>query len=200
LFPILTPLYVFLGTGMHAGIYLLQRAPFPQHVALYVVFIATFQRQFGPLFQRGRPAPRWTAIYDELCPRCRRTMVFLDSMDWRKRLTFIESEEQWPRASAAAPSRIPDESQHTLLVIGPDATIYRDFAAFRKLTGLLPPLWPLWPVLYCPGFRQLGPWLYRLLADGSARHACRAQLACIGAGKHESFEVVPSSGGSPQHL
>jgi len=176
LFPILTPLYVFLGIGMHVGIYLLQRAPFPQHVALYVVFIETLRRQFGPLFQRRRPAPRWAAIYDELCPLCRRTMVFLDSMDWRKRLTLIESEGQWPRGSAAAPSRTPDQSQQTLLVIGPDATIYRDFLGFRKLTGLLPPLWPLWPVLHCPGFRRLGPWIYRLLADGSARHACRAEL------------------------
>jgi predicted DCC family thiol-disulfide oxidoreductase YuxK len=176
LFPILTPLYVFLGTGMHVGIYLLQRAPFPQYVAVYVVFVETFRRQFGPLFQRRRLAPRWTAIYDELCPRCRRTMVFLDSMDWRKRLTFIESEGQWPRASAGAPSRIPDQSQHTLFVIGPDATIYRGFYGFRKLTGLLPPLWPLWPIFHCPGFRRLGPRIYRLLSDGSAGHVCRVEL------------------------
>jgi len=176
LFPILTPLYVFLGTGMHVGIYVLQRAPFPQLVALYVVFIETFRRQFGAYFRRGRPAPRWAAIYDELCPRCRRTMVFLDSMDWRKRLTFIESEGQWPHASAAAPSRIPDRSPQTLFVIGPDGTIYRDFFGFRKLTGLLPPLWPLWPVLHCPGFRRLGPWIYRLLSDDSAGHVCPAEL------------------------
>jgi hypothetical protein len=180
LFPTLTLLYVFLGTGMHVGIYLLQRAPFPQLVVLYVVFIETFRRQFGPFFERVRPAPRWAAVYDELCPRCRRTMALLDSMDWRKRLAFIETAGQRPHASGVASSRIPNQSQQTLLVMGPDATIYRDFFGFRQLTGLLPPLWPLWPVLHCPGFRRLGPWIYRLLVDGLARHACRAELAGIG--------------------
>jgi hypothetical protein len=103
-------------------------------------------------------------------------MVLLDSMDWRNRLAFIDLEREWPRATAAAPSLTADQARRTLLVVGPDATLYRGFFAFRQLAGLLPPLWPLWPVLHLPGLDRLGPWIYRLVADGHTYHVRRPEV------------------------
>jgi predicted DCC family thiol-disulfide oxidoreductase YuxK len=174
LFPVLTVPYAFLGLGMHLGIQILQRAPFPQTMALYVVFIETFRRQLVPLFKGTRPRPSWTAIYDGLCPLCLRSMVLLDSMDWRYRLDFIDLERDWPRAAATVPSLTADLDRRTLLLIGPDARLYRGFFAFRELAALLPPLWPLWPLVQLPG---LGRSIYWIVAGGHARHGRLAEAA-----------------------
>jgi uncharacterized membrane protein YphA (DoxX/SURF4 family) len=58
LWPRLTPVFVLAGVGLHTGIYVLQRAPFPQLIALYVVFVvelrAAWRRFPVAPFARGR--------------------------------------------------------------------------------------------------------------------------------------------------
>lgn len=179
LIPRLTLLYVVLGTGMHAGIYLLQRAPFPQSIALYVVFIEVLRRQLGPLVTRTRTAPIWTVAYDGLCPLCIRTMVILDAMDWRHRLTFVDLGREWPRIAAAAPSLTSDQARLAMQVIGPDGSLHGGFFAFRELSRVLPLLWPLWPLLHLPGAGRIGPWVYQVVAGRRVRHACTGAVCEI---------------------
>jgi uncharacterized membrane protein YphA (DoxX/SURF4 family) len=45
--PRLVWLFVLAGAGLHTGIYVLQRAPFPQMIALYVVFIGELRKALG---------------------------------------------------------------------------------------------------------------------------------------------------------
>ena len=42
--------------------------------------------------------------------------------------------------------------------------LHEGFHAFRRLTLLLPPLWPLAPLLWLPGVPSLGTGLYRWVA------------------------------------
>lgn len=179
LFPRLALWYVLLGTGMHVGIYLLQRAPFPQTVALYIVFIEALRRQLGHRFARSRAAASWTVVYDGRCPLCLRTMVMLDAADWRHRLAVVDLESEWPRLAAVAPSLTTDQARLAMHVIGPDGTVHRGFFAFRELAGVLPVLWPLWPLLHLPGLGRLGPWVYQVVAGRRTRHVCAAEVCEI---------------------
>lgn len=179
LFPRLTLWYVLLGTGMHTGIYLLQRAPFPQTVALYVVFIEILRRQLGHRFARSRAAAPWTVIYDGHCPLCLQTMVTLDAMDWRHRIAFVDLESEWAKVTAAAPSLTVAEARLAMHVVGPDGTVHRGFFGFRELARVVPLLWPLWPLLHLPGANRIGPWVYQVVAGRRARHACRADVCEI---------------------
>jgi hypothetical protein len=55
LWPRYTWLFVLGGIGLHTGIYLLQRAPFPQLIALYVVFVGQLRHQWPS--RAGNPGP-----------------------------------------------------------------------------------------------------------------------------------------------
>ena len=175
LLPRLTWLFLLGGAGLHIGIYLLQRAPFPQFIVLYVVFIEAL-RAHPPWRPAAKPAQaRWTVIYDGLCPFCIRSMVILDYLDVRRRLSFVDLEREWPKAAVLAPGVSPEQARHAMHVTSPDGRVTRGFFAFRSLARVLPPLWLVLPLLYLPLMDRIGPWFYDLVARSRGRQVCRAE-------------------------
>lgn len=178
LFPQLTWLFLIGGAGMHAAIYLAQRAPFPQFIVLYVVF-AEAVRQHWPA-RRSAPAPAggWTVIYDGLCPLCVRTMVVLDYLDLQSRLRFVDLERE-PALTASAGAAV-DEARHVIHVRDSAGHVTRGFFAFRELARALAPLWPIRPLLYLPSADRIGPWVYGVVARNRKRRRCRVETCAVG--------------------
>jgi predicted DCC family thiol-disulfide oxidoreductase YuxK len=177
--PRLVWLGVVAGAGLHVGIYVLQRAPFPQFIALYVVFIDELRR-YSPFRRRAaKPAPVWTVVYDGLCPLCIRTMTVLDALDWRHRLAFVDLERDWGRAAALAPGLSAGAARHAMHVVAPDGTVYRGYAAFRRLASVLPLLWPLAPLMALPLADRVGSAVYDGVARNRGRIPCRAETCAV---------------------
>lgn len=175
LVPSLTWFYVLLGVGFHTGIYWTMRAPFFTFIALYVVFIESLRR-YMPLAHRfrKRARPRWMVLYDGLCPRCIRTAVVLEELDWRKRVTFVDFERDPARVEQIAPGLQLDDARRSMHVVSPEGKLHEGFFAFRRLARLIPGLWPLIPLLYAPAASSIGARFYTAVARQRRRVACRA--------------------------
>jgi predicted DCC family thiol-disulfide oxidoreductase YuxK len=179
LLPGLTLLFVLSGIAVHVGIYATQRAPFPQLVVLYIVFIEQLRRQVPGWDRIAQPKRDWTVVYDGLCPLCIRSMVILDYLDLRGRLVFVDLEREWARAHAQAPGLTPEAARHAMHVVGPDGRVYRGFFGFRALTAVLPPLWVLFPLAHLPLADRAGGWIYDRVARSRGRELCRAETCTI---------------------
>jgi len=181
LLPRFTWLFLLAGAGLHTAIYVTQRAPFPQFIVLYVVFIEAVRahapRRWAAKAVRERA--KWTVIYDGLCPLCIRSMTILDWLDLRSRLTFVDLERDWQKAAFAAPGLTPEQARHAMHVTSPAGRVTRGFQAFRELARVLPPLWPLVPLLYLPLVDRFGTWLYGLVARNRGRQVCRVEACAI---------------------
>jgi predicted DCC family thiol-disulfide oxidoreductase YuxK len=177
-------LFVAAGIGLHVGIYVLQRAPFPQLIALYVVFVGELRESWrrspwGSRATASAPRRRWTLVYDGLCPLCLRTMAVLEWMDLNRTLEFVDLERHWKEAVAIAPSLSPTEARHAMHLVGPDGTVARGYDAFARLARLLPPLWPVVPFTRLPFADLAGRRAYRLIAGLRSRHQCRIESCPI---------------------
>ena len=101
-------------------------------------------------------------------------MAFLDYLDARRRLRFVDLERDWSAAAATVPGLTQDEARHEIHLVGPDGEVYLGFFAFRALARLLPLMWPLLPLLRGPVASRLGQWSYGIIARSRGRTVCRA--------------------------
>lgn len=113
--------------------------------------------------QTVRPG-RAVVLYDGKCPLCRKSVAILRRLDWLGRLGYHDANdvENLPESSVPlAPERLLQEMH----VVTPGGrSVYAGFAAFRWMAGRLPPLWPVWPLLFLPGVPWLGRRVYRWIA------------------------------------
>jgi predicted DCC family thiol-disulfide oxidoreductase YuxK/uncharacterized membrane protein YphA (DoxX/SURF4 family) len=180
LIPALALPFVAFGSAFHTGIWLLQRAPFFQFLALYSVFVEPIRKHW-PRWLRVAPRasqPRWTVTYDGMCPLCLRTVTILGYLDLRERLALANLED--PDAHLIVPRTITPAALHTQIhLVDPAGRAYSGFLAFRALTRLLPPLWPIFPLVYLPGVTWLGSRAYSRIAVSRAHVPCRAASSSI---------------------
>lgn len=105
-----------------------------------------------------------TVLYDGRCDFCRRSVRLLQKLDWRGGLQFADGRDRAnlpPTTEPLDPRRLLEEMH----VVTPDGRrVFHGFAAFRRIAGLLPPLWPLLPFLYVPGVPWLGQRAYLWVA------------------------------------
>lgn len=104
-----------------------------------------------------------TVLYDGQCVLCQQSLRILQALDWRKRLTPLDSQDQ-----ALVQERYPHLDYENLMgaihVITPKGQTLVGFFALRHLAHYLPLLWLVLPLLYVPGMNWLGPKLYRWVA------------------------------------
>jgi len=176
-FPRLVPLFLLGGIALHGLIYAVQRAPFIHFVFLYVAFLEGLRRGFrrAPVRAAAAPPAPWTVIYDGLCPLCIRSMTILDTLDSRHRLAYLDLQGDRSRLAAIAPGVSAEQARAAMHVVSPSTEVYRGFFGFRQLARILPPLWPVLPLLYLPFAATIGPRLYDLVAGRRTRHVCTAE-------------------------
>ena len=107
---------------------------------------------------------RAVVLYDGDCPLCRRTTSILKRLDWFGRLAFHNCRDATHIPAHTAhldPARMIAEMH----VLTPERdSALSGFRAVRWIAGRVPPLWPLYPLLFLPGMPRLGQRLYLWVA------------------------------------
>lgn len=172
-FPKLIWLYIPVGASFHVGIYLAQRAPFFQYLALYAVFIpwAALFKVISHQVKGSDTRQKAAVFYDGLCPICIRSMTVLCYFDWLQRLAYRDLEVDWHQLSAQHSIISIEECRAEMHLLKPDGTVHKGFFAFREMLKYLPPLWPLLAIMYAPGMATIGPKIYSAVASNRQRYS-----------------------------
>lgn len=101
-------------------------------------------------------------LYDGDCGFCVSAARRLSRLDPTGRVELVDLR----RADLAAlDARLtPELCEGAVQLLEPDGRLSGGFDALKRLTALLPALWPAWPLLRLPGARWAGPRLYEALA------------------------------------
>jgi predicted DCC family thiol-disulfide oxidoreductase YuxK len=172
IFPSLVWIYIPMGAMFHIGIYMAQRAPFFQYLALYAVFIpwAATIKAISHRLKWSDKRRRAEIFYDGLCPICIRAMTSLCYFDWFQRLDYRDLEVHWPELSQRHPHISLEDCRAEMHLLKPDGTVKKGFFAVRDIIKYLPPLWPLLAIAYLPGAAFVGSKIYSLVASNRQRY------------------------------
>jgi predicted DCC family thiol-disulfide oxidoreductase YuxK len=107
--------------------------------------------------------PQATIVYDGLCLLCRRSCAFLRTLDWLRRLEFVDLRDA---RIVDRPDLDRARSLESIHVFFADGRRRTGFDAVRSLLWLLLPLIPLAPFLYIPGVGVIGRRAYHRIATG----------------------------------
>ncbi|HWC31041.1 MAG TPA: DUF393 domain-containing protein [Dehalococcoidia bacterium] len=109
-------------------------------------------------------AGRSTFYYDGDCGFCTQTVRLLSHLDLKGRVRWItfQSLDALPAGLTEADFRREAYIEHRGVLEG-------GFYSFRRLTLLLPPLWPLAPLLWLPGIDRPGKAVYAWVARNRTR-------------------------------
>lgn len=107
------------------------------------------------------PKSGWL-LYDGDCSLCERAARSLARWDLTGRLALLDLRAADLSALPAAVTR--DQAAARLHLVEPTGRVSAGFDAVRRLTALLPALWPAAPVLHFPGARLVLEPAYELLA------------------------------------
>lgn len=184
--PKLAWFYVPLGISFHVGIYLAQKAPFFQYIAIYSVFIswtaiiAFFSRSSAAKHEKQQPE----IFYDGLCPLCIRSMTVLSYFDWFNRLKYSDLEQRWQYLQQKHPQVSFDDCLAEMHLLLPNNSVKKGFFAFRAILWHIPALWPFLLLCYFPGAAIIGPKVYKFVASRRKRLTrCTFDSCSIGAQK-----------------
>ncbi len=115
-------------------------------------------------------ASRLKLIYDGHCGFCRASVRQLKVMDLFNKVEYVDFQahpdlsELHPQLNKkTATSRIHLIEPPYLL--GEEKKLYAGFFVFRRLSFVMPMLWPMVLVLYAPGSGLIGPLVYQWVAD-----------------------------------
>lgn len=166
-----------MGVLLHGGIIVsLNVYPFGfgmlVHYALLVPF--SWWRCIGDAVRARQP--RLTVLYDQLCPLCNRTVLFIGHFDIRHAIEFkgLQSHAR----DYAQLNRIPEsELLRDLYAIDRTGRCYSGIDTYIRILGHLGYTAPLALLLKLPGIYQLARAAYRHIADNRARLTCDATCA-----------------------
>jgi len=112
--------------------------------------------------------PEHRVLYDGGCGLCRRSREMLERIDGKRRLRFVDIHD--PEGAARGfPELRWEDLMEEMHVVDPYGGVTRGFDAFRTITGALPALWALFPLLHLPGVPAIGRRVYRWVAERRGR-------------------------------
>ena len=112
----------------------------------------------------GRATPDWTFYYDGDCGFCSRVVRLMAALDRRRRVRWVAFQ-----SLETLPGRLTRTDLLREAYIQRDEVLEGGFYSFRRLTRLLPPLWPLWSLLMAPGVNKAGEVVYAWVARNRMR-------------------------------
>lgn len=166
-----------MGMALHGGIIVsLNIYPFGfgmlVHYALLVPF--SWWRCIGDAVKARQP--RLTVLYDQLCPLCNRTVLFIQHFDIRRAIEFKglqTSVRDYPELNG-----IPEaELLRDLYAIDRTGRCFSGVDTYIRILRQLGYTAPLGLLMQIPGIYQLARATYRRIADNRARLACDASCA-----------------------
>lgn len=171
IFPRLAWFYIPAGVAFHIGIYLTQKAPFFQYLAIFVVFIPWadiikyVSSRFGDLGKKEKPE----VFFDGQCSLCIRSMVLLRYFDWFNRLSYCDFQKRWSSLAKSHPEISFGDLRREMHLVLPNGKVYKGFFAFRSICKYMPLFWPLLVFFYFPFTSVIGPKIYGFVANRRPR-------------------------------
>ncbi len=159
---------IYLGFLFHATLILTLDVPaiffflFPAQLLLFVApeKILAWVKERQNIFCS---APTVKVIYDGHCQFCVGSIKMLKVMDLFARLTFVDYHTQGDLTLLHRDLTFA-KVHSQLYLIEPCGNLHGGFFAFRRVTWLLPMLYPLIFFVYFPGANILGPFLYNCIS------------------------------------
>ncbi|MBL1265334.1 DCC1-like thiol-disulfide oxidoreductase family protein [Methylomicrobium sp. RS1] len=173
----LRPLYLFIGIGLHLGITLsLNIYPFGLGMLSFYTLLVPFSwwRRIGQIFIAREPL--LTVFYDQLCPLCNRTVLFLNHFDIFRRIDFKSAQEHAGQYSALS-ALSQEELLKDLYALDRENRLYAGLDTYIQI--LIKMRYPslLGFMLKLPGIYHLAARKYRQIADTRARVTCTEECA-----------------------
>jgi len=145
---------------MHVGIILLQNIVFLDFMLILLIFydFSAISRKVGTWLRRRKQVQ---ALYDGMCPFCRRTVRVLGAMDLFRAVEFLDfrslnldeyNQKHAVKLTAAALDK-------EIFVIS-HGRVHGGFEGYRVMALRMPAFWPLVPFLFLPGMSMLGKSVY----------------------------------------
>ena len=101
-------------------------------------------------------------IFDGNCRFCLAQVQRLARWDRGSRLAFLSLHD--PRVTECCPELTRKQLMENLYLVDQNGNYHYGAAAFRILSRRLPILWPIAPLLNCPGTLSLWQWTYQQVA------------------------------------
>jgi predicted DCC family thiol-disulfide oxidoreductase YuxK len=120
--------------------------------------------------------PHLVVLIDGECPMCRRLARRLARIDWLHRLSFEDGSNAVVR-ERFAPGLDEVAALAAMHVVAPDGSRRSGFDGFLRLAQVVPLLWLPAAVGALPGIRQIGRFIYRIVAANRTRGRC-TDTAC----------------------
>lgn len=108
-------------------------------------------------------AKRPQLIYDGACGFCRASVQQLKIMDLFDRVDYLDY-QSFPDLAALHPALNKEKAASQIHLIEPSGPLTGGFFAFRRLSLLMPMLYPAVPLLFFPGMGIVGPFCYKMIA------------------------------------
>ncbi len=108
-------------------------------------------------------AKKIAVLFDGRCGFCKASVLVLRSLDFLRRLEFVNFYDKTKREMTAPGVALAtlEQAMHVKMQNG---GLYAGFSAFRELAWHLPPAWMLAPLLYLPGVKAIGDAVYAQVA------------------------------------
>lgn len=160
------------GALLHGGILLsLNIYPFGFGMLVHYFLLAPFAwwTNIGAALRAERPT--LTVLYDQLCPLCNRTVLFIEHFDFRKAIDFKGL--QTHGRSYLAPGAVPDaELLKDLYAIDLGGNRYSGLETYLRILFHMGYTAPFALLLMLPGVHYLARATYRRIADNRKRIIC----------------------------
>jgi predicted DCC family thiol-disulfide oxidoreductase YuxK len=111
---------------------------------------------------RGR---KHMLLFDGGCGLCQGTVAVIHSLDLLRRIELCDAFNRWPEIAARFPHLDQGACLEDMHLITATGQVYTGFEAYRRLAWILPLGWIALPLLYLPGVRPIGQWVYRIVAS-----------------------------------
>jgi predicted DCC family thiol-disulfide oxidoreductase YuxK len=158
------------GIGFLVGIRLLMGPTFEAFV-ICNAFWVPWAWLGSRLSERVSAADRHALLYDGACGMCRGTVAVLTRADLLGHVELvdvtrtIDLDRRFPELSA-------EDCIEQMWLVAPDGTRFGGFDAYRRLSRLIPLMWPLAPIFNFPGVRPAGHRAYAFVAARRAHALC----------------------------
>ena len=106
-------------------------------------------------------------IYDGLCGLCQSSVKLLRRLDWLHRLTFRDAHSEAVREDY--PDLSLDDLMGEIHVVTADGRVLTGYKGVREQIRHLPLVAWLYPLLFLPGIKRIGPRIYGWIARNRYR-------------------------------
>ncbi|MBN2469417.1 MAG: DUF393 domain-containing protein [Anaerolineae bacterium] len=111
---------------------------------------------------------RIVMLYDGHCGLCTSSQRLVRRLDWLGRIEYLDAQAR-DVVAARFPGLDPAAILGAIHVITPEGRVFVGYEGVRALTRALPPVMWLYPLLFLPGIRWLGPKVYNWIAANRYR-------------------------------